>query len=203
MEKEDSDIAELYNKTRKRYENDNENVKKIVYILLALIALTGCKKNEWLDWKAENDAWFASHDTYTFTYNYVDSITGDTCVGKKVFPMQTTDLGVKYCVLADPNPTGARPSASSYVTIQYEGWLINGLSFTTYDFNHNYTTQEMSYFVTGFADGLKRIHVDGDVVMYIPYELGYGYSPVGTEGYTSFIPPYSVLIYRVHLCSIE
>lgn len=160
-------------------------------MLLSLLMLSGCKKNNWLDWKAENDIWLRNTNTYT----YVNPDTGE----EKVFPMTTTETGLKYCIISDPNPTEARPSISSYVTVEYTGSLINGHVFESGLANR----VSMMSFVSGFSEGLKKIHTHGDIVMYIPYTEGYGYEQTGVEGATGYIPPYSVLIFRVHLYAVE
>ena len=66
----------------------------------------------------------------------------------------------------------------------------------------------------GFAEGCHKIHTHGDIEMYIPAYLGYDYSKYqtneyseaegyGSEGNQSYIPPYSTLIYSLHLCGIS
>ena len=81
------------------------------------------------------------------------------------------------------------------VEIQYSGKLINGYQF---DANDEYVGYVNS-FVAGFSEGLKKMNEFGIYEFYIPYDLGYGIDGTGTEGTSSYIPPYSTLIFYVEL----
>lgn len=164
--------------------------KYLLYIAICL-ALTGCKRQDWLDWKAMNEAWIASHDTYTY-------INGQDTV---VFPMKTTASGLKYCILSQPNPTEARPSISSSVMVEYTGELINGYRFT--DTDGVAQSMAVASLVQGWQEGIQKVHCHGDIVMYIPADLGYGSEAQNSDGSPSYIPPYSVLIFKVHLYAIQ
>ena len=41
------------------------------------------------------------------------------------------------------------------------------------------------------------------IELYIPYELGYVDEAQGTEGTTGYIPPYSTLIFTIHLDAVH
>ena len=71
----------------------------------------------------------------------------------------------------------------------------------------------MSNLVSGFSEALRKIHKNGDIEIYIPYYLGYDEEVFsndkivdaegnGTEGTQSYIPPYSVMIFTVHLSDV-
>lgn len=162
-------------------------MKKHIFILLALVAImSGCKKQNWLDWKAMNEAWMEQNKI---------AHEGDTL-------FHVSETGLQYRVLYPGNTTDAKPGRSSTVLCTYKGRLINGTVFDS-------GTSELpvANVVAGFAEGLKQIHSQGDIEIFIPWQLGYvdskGYSTgTGTEGTQSFIPPYSVLIFTVHINSI-
>ena len=72
----------------------------------------------------------------------------------------------------------------------------------------------LSSTIPGFSEGCHKIHNNGDIELYIPAYLGYDYSKYesdeyneaegyGTEGTQSYIPPYSTLIYEIHICSVS
>ena len=56
---------------------------------------------------------------------------------------------------------------------------------------------------SGFAEGVHMMHVHDDFALYIPYYLGYGAEATGTEGNYGYIPPYSTLVYEVHLKAMQ
>ncbi len=149
-----------------------------LFLVLCSIVLSSCKKDDWMDWKAQNQLWLQQNETKP--------------------DVQTTETGLQYKIIADPNPTDARPNASSVVYCDYRGTLINGVQF-----DGGTSTLLVSNVVEGFAEGLKKIHCHGDIEIYIPYELGYKDEAQGTEGTASYIPPYSTLIFTIHLRSVQ
>ena len=73
---------------------------------------------------------------------------------------------------------------------------------------------DLNSVIPGFQEGCTRVHNQGDIEIYIPAYLGYDYAKYesneysgaegsGTEGTQSYIPPYSTLIYTIHICGIS
>lgn len=152
---------------------------KIFSLLFVIILITSCKQNDWLDWKTQNELWLEQN--------------------AKKAGVITTPTGLQYECL-EPGIDGfVRPDDAKMVTIDYAGQLINGYQF---DANNNYTGY-VSSFVPGFSEGLKKMKQFGTYKLYIPYQLGYGENGTGTEGTSSHIPPYSTLIFIVHLSSVN
>lgn len=172
---------------------------KITILLMAIVlVLTGCKKQEWLEWKAMNEAWLQKNKTVG--YYEENGIQ---------FPIRTTHSGLQYAILADPNPTEARPSMGSTVTVTYSLDLINTYG-TDAAGNRLYSPIEkstssfaMAGVVSGFSEGLRLIHTHGDIILFVPHSEGYGKTGAGVEGGTSFIPPFSTLIFRIHLDEVR
>lgn len=162
-------------------------MKRITYITLLLLALTGCKQNNYLDWKALNEAWLEHNKTQP--------------------GVVTTSSGLQYKQLnPSPNPTESRPNYNSTIVVDYKLYLISSYEgYSLGDMLQEGTdvTFSMSSVVTGFAEGLHLMRVHDDFTLYIPYNLGYGAEPVGTEGNYGYIPPYSTLIYEVHLKAMQ
>lgn len=163
-------------------------MRKVFFCILAitLATLSGCKKHDWMDWKLQNELYLAAME---------DSITLN---GVK-FPLETTASGLKYAIIADPNPTDARPMTNNTIVCTYQGKLINGAVF---DENKTGASFSVAGVVEGFAEGIKKIHNNGRIVLYIPYNLGYKANGAGAEGGSSFIPPYSTLIFDITLCGV-
>lgn len=164
------------------------NMKRIGYILiLLLVSMTGCKQNDYLDWKALNEAWLEHNE--------------------KQPGVVTTATGLQYKQLnPSPNPTEARPNYNSTVVVDYKLYLISSYG----GYNTGNMIQEstegifnLQQVVPGFSEGLQKMRIHDDFTLYIPYYLGYGAEETGAEGYFGFIPPYSTLIYEIHLKAMQ
>ena len=99
-----------------------------------------------------------------------------------------------------------RPNYNSTVVLDYKLYLISSYG----GYNTGNMLQEgtdavftLTQVVPGFSEGVQRMRLHDDFVLYIPYQLGYGAEPTGSEGYFGFIPPYSTLIYEVHLKAMQ
>ena len=147
--------------------------------MLLVVLATGCKRENWLDWKMQNELWL--------THN------------AKQEGVITTPTGLQYKCIEVGWEKSPRPDDAKIVTISYVGQLINGYEF---DSAENYAGYVNS-FVPGFTEGLKKMHEFGIFEFYIPYYLAYGKEGVGTEGTSSHIPPYSTLIFQVELKAIN
>ena len=145
-----------------------------------MAVLCGCKEDNWTDWKLQNEMWLEANATKE--------------------GVQTSPSGLQYKVLYPGNTSDARPDDASIVIASYSGKLINGYIFD----EASHATLYVSGVKEGFAEGIKKIHAHGDIELYIPYDLAYGDSIQGVEGSfsASVIPPYSTLIFQVHLDAV-
>lgn len=157
-------------------------MKKIIYIFVSAVLIlmfNGCKQDNWIDWKLQNELWMLNNQN-------ADGV-------------ETTRTGLQYKVLYQGNTSDARPNTNSTVIVRYKGTLINGAVFDETEG----TQLAVASVVSGFAEGLKRMNAQADYILYIPWQLGYGSEGNDvSEGYAGFIPPYSALIFEVHLTSI-
>ena len=168
-----------------------ESLKWIVIALIALVLLPSCKTNNWADWKTQNEIWLANN---------------------KLQPgVETSPSGLQYKIIKDPlKDTGeATPNPTGTIVCDYSLKLVNGNIIES----ANNATLNLANVIAGFAEGCHKVHVHGDIELYIPAYLGYDKNKYdtndygsaegsGTEGTQSYIPPYSTLIYTVHICSI-
>ena len=151
---------------------------KFILALLLVVGLAGCKENNWLDWKAQNELWLLEN--------------------AKKEGVQTTHTGLQYKCIVPGEENTPRVDDGKIVTIKHSGKLITG-----YEFDASESYEDFVYaFVPGFTEGLKLMKEFGTYEFYIPYELGYGVKGAGTEGTSSHIPPYSTLIFRVELLDV-
>jgi FKBP-type peptidyl-prolyl cis-trans isomerase FkpA len=108
---------------------------------------------------------------------------------------QTTASGLKYEVVTEG--TGAKPTASSTVTVNYRGVLPDGTQFdSSYDRGQP-ATFSVGGVIAGWTEGLQLMAVGSKYIFVIPPELGYGAAGQGP------IPPNSTLIFEVELLSIQ
>jgi FKBP-type peptidyl-prolyl cis-trans isomerase len=158
------------------------------FTILSLV-FAGCTQNKWADWKVQNEAWLAQKS--------------------KESGIKKTDSGLLYKIIADPTPQAACPNMTSTIVCDYTVKLINGYKVD----GGNYVSLDLNSTIPGFTEACHKIHEHGDIEFYVPAELGYdnlkyvgndyyNAEGFGTEGTQSYIPPYSALIYTVHICSV-
>ncbi len=151
-----------------------------LFSCVCCLVLTACEQDEWADWRVQNQLWLEQNKTKE--------------------GVQVTHTGLQYKVVASPSPSERRPNSTSLISASYKGTLIDGTPFdpstgegtSTY---YNY----LSSAIAGWQEGIQKMHVHDTYIFYIPYNLAYGEDGSGTEGSSSFIPPYSTLIFEVTL----
>ena len=167
------------------------NKNSIFILCLLSLVLASCKQNNWADWKTQNELWLENN-----------KLNNDVIV---------TSTGLQYKIIADPLAgTGeVVPNMTGTIVCDYTVKLINGNQVD----GGKSVSLSLANTIKGFAEGCHKIHNQGDIELYIPAYLGYDSDKydtndyynaegVGTEGTQSYIPPYSTLIYTVHICSV-
>jgi FKBP-type peptidyl-prolyl cis-trans isomerase FklB len=108
----------------------------------------------------------------------------------------TSPTGLQYKVLV--KGTGAVPTKSDRVEVNYEGRLIDG---TVFDSSSKHGSKPAvfspSQVIKGWTEALTMMPVGSKWQLYIPYELAYGERNMGQ------IKPYSALVFDVELVGIE
>ena len=107
----------------------------------------------------------------------------------------TLPSGVQYKIIKEG--TGAMPTDSSQVVVNYEGKLIDG---TVFDSSYNRdepATFGLAQLIPGWKEALKLMPKGSEWELYIPQDQGYGSREMGN------IPPYSTLIFKVQLIDIK
>lgn len=147
-------------------------------LFIALLLLSSCKKeSEWLDWRAQNEAWLVMN-------------------GQKEGVI-TTPTGLQYRVIREGVGT-AKPDELKTVVVNYSGTLINGKQFDSGTEVH----LGVSSVVKGFAEGLRKMRKSGHYILYVPHDLGYKNEEKQSIENKGHIPPYSTLIFDVTLVDI-
>lgn len=106
----------------------------------------------------------------------------------------TTASGLQYEVLKQG--TGAQPTATSQVTVHYEGKLINGTVFDSSIARKEPITFALNQVIPGWTEGVQLMKEGSKYRFFIPAELAYGAQDTGT------IPPNSTLIFEVELIKV-
>lgn len=110
--------------------------------------------------------------------------------------VETLPSGLQYQVLEQGTGT-EHPTATSTVTVNYEGKLINGTVFDSSYARNEPATFPLNQVIKGWTEGLQLMTVGEKVRFFIPSDLAYGNRSVGK------IPAGSLLIFDVELLNIK
>jgi FKBP-type peptidyl-prolyl cis-trans isomerase FklB len=108
----------------------------------------------------------------------------------------TLPSGLQYRVIT--TGTGKKPSATSTVTVNYVGKLVDGTEFDSSFKRGQPATFQVNGVIKGWTDALQLMPCGSKWEVVIPSSLGYGESGAG-----GVIPPNAVLIFEVELLSIQ
>ena len=106
----------------------------------------------------------------------------------------TTKSGLQYKILTVG--TGAVPTATQKVKVNYEGRLIDGTVFDSSYKRNQPATFACNQVIKGWTEALTMMPVGSKWQLFIPQELAYGAREAGK------IPPFSMLIFDVELIEI-
>lgn len=90
--------------------------------------------------------------------------------------------------------TGATPTGTSKITVNYVGKYMNGNDF---DSTTSPVTFQLDSLITGWQYGLKKIQAGGRIKLLIPSALAFGCTGSGQ------IPPNSPLYFDITLLSVQ
>lgn len=108
--------------------------------------------------------------------------------------VKVTPSGLQYKVLTVG--TGAIPTATQKVKVNYEGRLIDGTVFDSSYKRKQPATFACNQVIKGWTEALTMMPVGSKWELFIPQELAYGDREAGK------IPPFSMLIFTVELLEI-
>lgn len=115
---------------------------------------------------------------------------------KKTDPaIKTTETGLSYKIINEGN--GQKATDSDFVTIKYQGKLIDGTIFD--DSKGSSKEFPVRGVIPGFSEGLKLLGKGGKAILFIPSELGYGAQGQPYAG----IGPNKTLIFEVEIIDIK
>jgi len=110
----------------------------------------------------------------------------------------TTPSGLTY--LITKKGTGPQLKAGDTVILHYTGTLTNGVKFdSSHDHNEPFSFQlGAGRVITGWDEGVAKLHVGDHAILVIPGKLAYG-----QRGVPNVIPPDSTLIFIVEVVDVK
>jgi FKBP-type peptidyl-prolyl cis-trans isomerase FklB len=108
----------------------------------------------------------------------------------------TLESGVQYKILEAGS--GKIPIAEDMVTTHYHGMLVDGTVFDSSIERGEPVSFPVDGVIEGWQEVLKLMPTGSTWEVYIPYDKAYGANGVG-----EVIPPFSALIFKVQLLSID
>ena len=157
-----------------------EIMKKLIFIPLILLFASclpddsGFQVQEDVDFSAENEA-------EIIAYLDANNLTAER-----------SDSGLFFII--ENQGTGAQPTATSNVTVAYEGFFTDG---TVFDGSEEGITFNLQQVIQGWTEGIPLFNEGGNGVLLIPARLGFGSSDFNG------IPGGSVLIFNVTVISTD
>ena len=104
-----------------------------------------------------------------------------------------TTNGLYYRQVIPPSATAAQVVDGQNVTVNYAGFLVNGVQFDAGQFSFVLGAGKV---VAGFEQGVEGMHVGERRLLLVPAALGYGAAGAGNA-----IPPNATLIFVVEVVS--
>ena len=108
----------------------------------------------------------------------------------------TTPTGLQYKILK--KGSGATPTKTDTVTVNYEGRLINGKVFDSSYKRGKPVTFPVAGVIPGWQEALTKMKAGATWMLYIPADLAYG-----QRGAPGAIGPNETLVFKVHLISVK
>jgi len=137
----------------------------------------------------ENSAGAAASENIVAGKAFIEGLSSDNAV-------LSSSSGLHYKIIKSGEAT--KPTMNDTVRVHYKGTRIDGTQFdSSYD-RGTPADFPMNGVVAGFSEGLTKIGVGGEVILYIPSDLAYGNNPR-----PGVIQPGDTLIFNCELVEIN
>ncbi len=111
--------------------------------------------------------------------------------------VHTLPTGEQYKIVSSGPGTSRHPTPKDYVTVDYEGSLLNGQVFdSTAKSGGKPATFQLESLIPGWIDVMQQMKEGDEWIIWVPPSLAYGAEQKGP------IPGNSVLVFRLKLVSI-
>jgi len=121
----------------------------------------------------------------------VAGLTIDEYIAQNNLTTQVTASGLHYII--KEQGTAPNPTINSEITINYNGYFLNGNSF---DANNNISFP-LGNLIVGWQEGIQLIGTGGSIMLIIPSDLAYGPRGQGS------IPPNTPIAFDIDLISFR
>lgn len=146
-------------------------MKNVLFFIIGFFLITSCSKNEQLKKDKQLIA------DYITSHNISGTVT--------------TSTGLTYLITTEG--TGAKPTATSNVKVNYKGYLLDSSVFDQSTTPVSFNLQNV---IQGWKEGLTYFKKGGSGKLFIPSDYGYGSQA------KSGIPANSVLIFDIDLLDV-
>lgn len=128
----------------------------------------------------------------------IKNFIADRKSGKLKDELVTTASGLQYVILKPG--TNQAAESGKFLDVHYSGFLADGTPFdNTFDKGRPYTFRiDRGLVIPGWDEGVQQLKEGGQMILYVPYQLGYG-----DEGNPPTIPAKSDLVYFVELLNVR
>ncbi|MBK0380141.1 FKBP-type peptidyl-prolyl cis-trans isomerase [Mucilaginibacter segetis] len=152
--------------------------KYIILLTIAIVGLASCKKEKTVSASEQAVIDDTAIQTYLAANPDIDA-TKDAS-------------GLYYQVITEGS--GANPTVSSTVTVNYTGKVLNGNVFA----EPSNLTSPLSGLIKGWQIGIPHIKTGGRILLIVPSGLAYGATSPGAA-----IPANAVLVFTIDLLSFN
>jgi FKBP-type peptidyl-prolyl cis-trans isomerase FkpA len=123
----------------------------------------------------------------------IDAVLIDEYLSEQGITAQMDESGLRYVILEEGE--GNRPTVDHTVNVKYKGTLMSDNSM--FDENTDGIELSLNAVIEGWKIGIPLIKEGGKIILYMPSNLGYGCSNLGTT-----IPSNANLIFEVEIIEI-
>nr|MDT0251937.1 FKBP-type peptidyl-prolyl cis-trans isomerase [Endozoicomonas sp.] len=110
--------------------------------------------------------------------------------------MVVLESGLQYRILT--NGHGIKPSITDYITVHYEGRLIDGTLFESSYTRNQPATFQLNRVIAGWTEGIQKMPEGSIWELFIPSTMAYG-----SNGIPGIIGPNEAIIFKVELKDVS
>lgn len=148
-------------------------IRKFIAFSLLIVLAVSCQEEEVVD------------------YGPIDKQIIETYLTAHNLTAQSTASGLYYII---EKPGGVNhPTLKSIVSVNYKGYLTDGIVFDSSYPNGQPLTAALNGLVKGWQEGMQLIGAGGKIQLFIPSALGYGSTGKGD------VPANAVTIFEIEL----
>ncbi len=167
-------------------------VKKFIFLgCLAVFVVVGCKKND-TGCNLSDSSVVAPISEQEALHDSLTAHAIDATLAPAGF----------YYVINKPGDGPSVTGPCSAIAVYYRGGFLNGVAFDSTSAG-NPAVFQLGRLVAGWIKGLPLIKKNGEITLYLPPALGYGYKDVKDNSGQVVIPANSNLVFEITLVDVQ